>query len=64
MGGFCPLVELHWEGFAPAACAAGLFIKGYLNLTGDPFGATIDMHCVLNEKKRIILMSSFTEMDE
>ena len=24
-GGFCPLVELHWEGSAPAACAAGLF---------------------------------------
>ena len=27
MGGFCPLVELHREGSAPAACAAGLFIK-------------------------------------
>ena len=25
-GGFCPLVELHWEGSAPAACAAGLFL--------------------------------------
>ena len=25
MGGFCPLVELHREGSAPAACAAGLF---------------------------------------
>ena len=24
-GGFCPLVELHREGCAPAACAAGLF---------------------------------------
>ena len=24
-GGFCPLVELHREGSAPAACAAGLF---------------------------------------
>ena len=24
-GGFCPLVELHWEGSAPAACAACLF---------------------------------------
>jgi hypothetical protein len=26
-GGFCPLVELHREGCAPAACAAGLFFK-------------------------------------
>ena len=26
MGGFCLLVELHREGSAPAACAAGLFI--------------------------------------
>ena len=25
MGGSCQLVELHWEGSAPAACAAGLF---------------------------------------
>ena len=25
MGGFCLLVELHREGSAPAACAAGLF---------------------------------------
>ena len=25
MGGFCPLVELHREGSATAACAAGLF---------------------------------------
>ena len=24
-GGFCPLVDLHREGSAPAACAAGLF---------------------------------------
>ena len=24
--GFCPLVELHREGSAPAACAAGLFL--------------------------------------
>ena len=24
-GGFCPLVELHREGSASAACAAGLF---------------------------------------
>ena len=24
MGGFCPLVEPHREGSAPAACAAGL----------------------------------------
>ena len=24
-GGFFPLVELHWEGSAPRACAAGLF---------------------------------------
>ena len=24
-GGFCLLMELHWEGSAPAACAAGLF---------------------------------------
>ena len=24
-GEFCPLVELHREGSAPAACAAGLF---------------------------------------
>ena len=31
MGGFCPLVELHWEGSAPAACAAGLF--GYQAVT-------------------------------
>ena len=27
MGGFCLLVELHREGSAPAACAAGLFLK-------------------------------------
>ena len=27
MGGFCLLVELHWEGSASAACAAGLFIN-------------------------------------
>ena len=26
-GGFCPLVELHREGSAPAACAAGLFLS-------------------------------------
>ena len=26
-GGFCPLVELHREGSAPTACAAGLFYK-------------------------------------
>ena len=25
-GGLCLLVELHWEGSAPAACAAGLFM--------------------------------------
>ena len=25
-GGFCPLEELHREGSAPAACAAGLFL--------------------------------------
>ena len=25
--GFCPLVELHREGSAPAACAAGLFLN-------------------------------------
>ena len=25
MGGFCLLVELHWEGDAPRACAAGCF---------------------------------------
>ena len=29
-GGFCPLVELHREGSAPAACAAGLFISTFL----------------------------------
>ena len=27
MGGFCLLVELHGEGSAPAACAAGLLLK-------------------------------------
>ena len=27
-GSFCLLVELHQEGSAPAACAAGLFITG------------------------------------
>ena len=27
MGGFCLLVELHQKGFAPSACAAGLFNK-------------------------------------
>ena len=31
MGGFCPLVELHREGSAPAACAAGLFYGSDLN---------------------------------
>ena len=30
-GGFCPLVELHWEGSAPAACAAGLFLSSCTN---------------------------------
>ena len=29
MGGFCLLVDMHREGSAPAACAAGLF-KGYI----------------------------------
>ena len=28
-GRFCLLVELHREGSAPAACAAGLFLKGH-----------------------------------
>ena len=28
-GGFCLLVELHREGFAPAPCAAGLFLIEY-----------------------------------
>ena len=32
MGGFGPLVELHREGSAPAACAAGLFINSFINL--------------------------------
>ena len=27
MGGFCLLVELYWEGSAPAACTAGLFVN-------------------------------------
>ena len=27
MGEFCLLVDLHWEGSAPAACGAGLFSK-------------------------------------
>ena len=27
MLGFCLLVELHWEGFASAVCAADLFTK-------------------------------------
>ena len=27
MGDFCLLAELHQEGSAPAACAAGLFLK-------------------------------------
>ena len=26
-GGFCLLVELHWEGSAPPACPAGLFLN-------------------------------------
>ena len=30
MGGFCPLVELHREESAPAACAAGLFFDAQL----------------------------------
>ena len=30
MGGFYPLVELHREESAPAACAAGLFLKASL----------------------------------
>ena len=29
MGGFCPLEELHPEGSAPAACAAGLFFCSF-----------------------------------
>ena len=29
VGGVCLLEELHWEGSAPAACAAGLFSKSY-----------------------------------
>ena len=32
-GGFYLLVELHREGSAPAACAAGLFLKDYINLS-------------------------------
>ena len=28
MGGSSLLVELHWEGFVPAACAAGLYMGG------------------------------------
>ena len=32
MGGFCPVVELHREGYAPAACAAGLFINMIVTL--------------------------------
>ena len=38
MGGFCLLVELHWEGSAHAACAAGLFLEplnDYLYLTNS-----------------------------
>ena len=31
-GGFCPLVELHREGSAPAACAAGLFLSHFYTL--------------------------------
>ena len=29
-GGFCPLIELHREGSAPAACAAGLFVNIFI----------------------------------
>ena len=32
MGGFCPLVELHWERSVPAACAAGLLLFFTSNL--------------------------------
>ena len=32
MGGFCLLVELHREGFAPTACAAGLFTLALGNI--------------------------------
>ena len=36
MGKFCLLVDLHREGYAPAACAAGLFIlKTPLLLAND-----------------------------
>ena len=34
MGGFCHLVELHWEGSERAACAAAFFLTmKYKNLT-------------------------------
>ena len=31
-GGFCPMVELHREGSAPAACAAGLLLDKVVEL--------------------------------
>ena len=36
-GGFGLLVELHWEGSAPSACAAGLFSKVGLPLPVSVF---------------------------
>ena len=35
-GGFCLLVELHWEGSARSACTAGLFLKKTKNKFGGP----------------------------
>ena len=41
VGRFCLLVELHWEGSASAACAAGLFLKPF------PYNMTTGHSCPL-----------------
>ena len=38
MGGFCPLLELHREGSAPAACAADLFFPATVYVLLGLFG--------------------------
>ena len=51
-GGFCPLVKLHREGFAPVACAAGLFLK--VARVGDKICQTTAL-CIQNFSFRIWL---------
>ena len=47
-GGFCPLVELHREGSAPAACAAGLFVNA-LNFIGIESTRSLELRKALGK---------------